>query len=64
MKFRLTDSNEGFPYVVLRNGLICSAKLYIPSTPNNSNATHTFMCLGRAGRFGHTKTALKFKHEI
>ena len=28
------------------------AKLYIPSTPNNSNETHTFMCLGRTGRFG------------
>ena len=27
-------------------------KLYIPSTPNNSNETHTFMCLGRIGRFG------------
>ena len=27
-------------------------KLYIPSTPNNSNQTHTFMCLGRTGRFG------------
>ena len=27
-------------------------KLYIPSTPNNSNETHTFMCLGRTGRFG------------
>ena len=27
-------------------------KLYIPSTPNNSNGTHTFMCLGRTGRFG------------
>ena len=23
-----------------------------PSTLNNSNETHTFMCLGRAGRFG------------
>ena len=28
------------------------SKLYIPSTLNNSNETHTFMCLGRAGRFG------------
>ena len=27
-------------------------KLYTPSTLNNSNETHTFMCLGRAGRFG------------
>ena len=27
-------------------------KLYIPSTQNNSNETHVFMCLGRAGRFG------------
>ena len=32
----------------LRSG----AKLYIPSTLNNSNETHTFMCLGRAGRSG------------
>ena len=27
-------------------------KLYRPSILNNSNETHTFMCLGRAGRFG------------
>ena len=27
-------------------------KLYIPSTPNNSNETHTLMCLGRTGHFG------------
>ena len=27
-------------------------KFYIPSTLNNSNETYTFMCLGRAGRFG------------
>ena len=32
--------------------LIFLPKLYIPSTPNNSNETHTFMCLGRTGRFG------------
>ena len=31
---------------------ISRPKLYIPSTPNNSNVTHTFMCLGRTGRFG------------
>ena len=29
-----------------------SPMLYIPSTPNNSNETHTFMCLGRTGCFG------------
>ena len=29
-----------------------ASKLYIPSTPNNSNVTNTFMCLGRTGRFG------------
>ena len=28
------------------------SKLYTPSTPNNSNETHTFMCLGRTSRFG------------
>ena len=27
-------------------------KLYTPSTLNNSNETHTFICLGRVGRFG------------
>ena len=32
--------------------LMLLSKLYIPSTLNNSNETHTFMCLGRAGRFG------------
>ena len=31
---------------------VSRAKLYIPSTLNNSNETHTFICLGRAGRFG------------
>ena len=40
------------------------SKLYIPSTPNNSNETHTFMCLGRTGRFGHAKTALKLIYKI
>ena len=34
------------------NKVRVDAKLYIPSTPNNSNVTHTFMCLGRTGRFG------------
>ena len=28
------------------------SKLYIPSTLNNSNRAYTFICLGRAGRFG------------
>ena len=32
------------------------AKLYIPSTLNNSNETHTFMCLGRAGCFEQANT--------
>ena len=27
-------------------------EIYIQSAPNNSNETHTFMCLGRSGRFG------------
>ena len=29
-----------------------AAEIYIQSAPNNSNEIHTFMCLGRAGRFG------------
>ena len=29
-----------------------TSKVYIPSTPNNSYETHTFICLGRTGRFG------------
>ena len=28
------------------------SEIYIQSAPNNSNETYTFMCLGRAGRFG------------
>ena len=32
--------------------IVPDPKLYIPSTPNNSNETHTSMCLGRTGRFG------------
>ena len=45
-------------YMNNKNKEICKekfelmSKLYIPSTPNNSNETHTFMCLGRTGRFG------------
>ena len=27
-------------------------EIYIQSAPNNLNETYTFMCLGRAGRFG------------
>ena len=27
-------------------------EIYIYSAPNKSNETYTFMCLGRAGRFG------------
>ena len=40
------------------------AEIYIQSAPNNSNETYTFKGLGRAGRFGRAKTALKFKFEI
>ena len=32
--------------------LATSYMYHIPSAPNNSNETHTFMCLGRTGRFG------------
>ena len=28
------------------------SEIYIQSARNNSNETHTFMCLGRAGSFG------------
>ena len=31
---------------------LLKSKLYIPSTPNNSIETHSFMCLGRTGCFG------------
>ena len=34
------------------SSFMAKAKLYVPSTPNNSNETHTFMCLGRTGHFG------------
>ena len=51
-----TGKNIGFPEqcaMIAENRNSCeTAKLYIPSTPNNSNETHTFMCLGRTGRFG------------
>ena len=39
----------GIPPLML---LMCGPKLYIPSTLNNSNRAYTFICLGRAGRFG------------
>ena len=32
--------------------MIIDSEIYILSAPNNSNETHTFMCLGRAGRLG------------
>ena len=32
--------------------LICVAEILILSAPDNSNETHTFMCVVRAGRFG------------
>ena len=31
--------------------LWCHPEIYMYSAPNNSNETHTFMCLGRADRF-------------
>jgi hypothetical protein len=52
--FRKTDMVLFNPY----------PKLYTPSTPNNSNETHTFMCLGRTGQVGSAKTALKFIYKI
>ena len=30
----------------------CGVGSNLESAPNNSNETHTFMCLGRTGRFG------------
>ena len=36
----------------LNNVIWNQAEIYIQSAPNNSNETHTFMCLGRAGCFG------------
>ena len=36
----------------IKDSFILSAKIYIQSAPNKSNETYTFMCLGRAGRFG------------
>ena len=36
----------------LNNVIWNQAEIYIQSAPNNSNESHTFMCLGRAGRFG------------
>ena len=38
--------------IIICHHFYLQAKLYTPSTPNNSNETHTFMCLGRTGRFG------------
>ena len=40
------------------------AKLYIPSTPNNSNETHIFIVWAEPTVLGSTKTALKFKYTI
>ena len=36
----------------LNNVIWNQAEIYIQSAPNNSNETHTFMCLGRASHFG------------
>ena len=43
---------------------MASRDTHIESAPKNSNETYTFMCLGRAGRFGREKYALKLKYEI
>ena len=32
-------------------GITIGPEIYIESAPNNSNETHAFVCLGRAGRF-------------
>ena len=48
-----TDSKYHVFDIIYTIGLLVfESKLYIPSTPKNSNETHTFMCLGRTGRFG------------
>ena len=39
-------------------------KLYIPSTPNNSNETHTFIVWAEPAVLGSAKTALKFIYKI
>ena len=48
----MKKENQKDSDVFSHSKLTLKAKLYIPSTPNNSNETHTFMCLGRTGRFG------------
>ena len=40
------------------------SKVIYPKYSKHSNETNTFMGLGRAGRLGRAKTALKFKYEI
>ena len=50
----LDESYEGKfrPFLIIGQSLNAQPEIYIKSAPNNLNETHTFMCLGRAGRFG------------
>ena len=47
---KVQDKYQSFSYLL--QIFVPDSKLYTPSTPNNSNETHNFMCLGRTGRFG------------
>ena len=44
--------------------LSIKAKLYIPSTLNNSNETHTLCVWAEPAVLGSAKTALKFIYKI
>ena len=50
--------------ICIKQYLKGSAEIYIQSAPNNSNESYTFIGLGRGGRFGRAKIALKFKYDI
>ena len=58
-------TSRGMLHILLGGGLLkARPEIYIQSAPNNSNETYTSVCLGRPGRYGSAKTALKFKYEI
>ena len=59
--YAILVTSKGFPVFEIRKNLdlrkiLSTPKIFLKSTfhctPNNSNETHTFMCLGRTGRFG------------
>ena len=49
---RISESDKDLPVM---------PEIYIYSASNDSNKTHSFMCLGRTGHFGQQKNCSKIQ---